>query len=89
MDKDPYFKDFDLKEFRFIVVNNIDNPVPVVWNFRQTMALGDIIIGGKKFRDPETIGKELTYYLENHPQVPLNISLNSPNNIEQWFDNRQ
>lgn len=89
MDKDPYFKDFDLKEFRFIVVNNIDNPVPVVWNFRQTMALGNVYIGGKKFRDPEQIGNELTYYLENHPKVPLNISLNKPNNIEQWFDDKQ
>lgn len=86
MDRDPYFKDFDLGEFRFIVVNSIDNPTPVVWNFRQTKALGEIVVGGKKLRDPETIGKELTYYLENRPPVPLNISLDRPNNIEQWFE---
>lgn len=89
MDKDDYFKDFELEEFRFIVVNNIDNPTPVVWLFPKTKAVGTVVIGGKKLRDPEVIGKELTYYLNNHPSVPLNISLDKPNNIETWFNERQ
>jgi hypothetical protein len=75
--------------FRFIVVNNIDNPVPLVWEFSGTQEVGTIEIGHRKFRDPEVIGKELTYYLNEHPKVPSNISLTHPNNIEEWFENRK
>ena len=42
MDKDEYFKDFTLKDFRFIVVNNIDNPIPLVWQFAGSCSLGDL-----------------------------------------------
>ena len=87
MDKDDYFKDFDLAAYRFIVVNNIDKPTPLVWNFRQTMASGPIQVGYKKLRDPEVIGSELSYYLKENPNVPLGIDANRPNNIESWFDN--
>ena len=86
MDNDDYFKKFELKDYRFIVVNNIDNPIPLVWRFSQTAAKGIIELGGKKLRDPETIGEELHNYLENHPSVPVGISLEKPNVIEQWFD---
>ena len=88
MDADDYFKDFSLEPYRFIVVNNIDNPTPLVWTFRQTQAIGNIEINGKKYRDPESIGKELTYYLKHHPKVPYGISDATPNNIEQWFEHR-
>ena len=89
MDNDDYFKDFELLEYRFIVVNNIDNPVPLVWGFRQTKAVGVIDLGGKKFRDPETIGKELRHYLDDSPVVPDGISISKPNSIEGWFNERQ
>lgn len=88
MDNDEFFKDFQLLEYRFIVVNNIDNPVPLVWNFGLTKALGTITIGGKEYRDPFEIGRELTYYLKEKPSVPNGISLTYPNNIERWFDNK-
>jgi hypothetical protein len=89
MDNDDYFKDFELLEYRFIVVNNIDNPVPLVWGFRQTKAVGVIDLGGKKFRDPETIGNELRHYLDDSPVVPDGISISKPNSIETWFNERQ
>ena len=85
LDKDDYFKDFELDDFRFIVVNNIDNPVPLVWIFPQTKIVGTVTLGNRKLRDPEVIGKELTYYLGNKPQVPLGITLDKPNSIEGWF----
>ena len=88
MDNDDYFKDFKLADYRFIVVNNIDNPVPLVWNFGHTQAVGTIEIGGRKYRDPETIGRELRQYLDDRPQVPNGISLNKPNSIERWFESR-
>ena len=88
MDGDDYFRDFQLTDFRFIVVNNFDAPVPLVWTFTKTKAEGTIELAGRKLRDPSTIGKELTYYLKECPQVPLNITLDRPNNIEKWFESR-
>ncbi len=89
MDKDEYFKDFTLGDYRFIVVNNIDNPIPLVWNFAGTRAAGEITLGGKTLRHPTTIGEELTYYLENNPSVPVGIELKKSNNIEKWFENNK
>jgi hypothetical protein len=88
MDNDEYFKDFKLLEYRFIVVNNIDNPIPLVWKFSHTMDKGTIELG-KKLRDPEEIGKELHHYLTEKPNVPIGISMDKPNSIEQWFDNKK
>lgn len=89
MDKDEYFKDFKLGPFRFIVVNNFDKPLPLVWIFEQTMAEGTLELGGRKLRNPVEIGKELYYYLENNSEAPKNISFDHPNSISQWFENRQ
>lgn len=88
MDNDEYFKNFKLLEYRFIVVNNIDNPIPLVWKFSHTMDKGTIELG-KKLRDPEEIGKELHHYLTEKPNVPIGISMDKPNSIEQWFDNKK
>lgn len=86
LDRDEYFKDFSLSNYRFIVVNNINNPVPLVWNFEQTQSYGSIQLGNNVFRDPETIGKELSFYLQTKPQVPINVTLYKSNSIEQWFE---
>ena len=88
MDNDEYFKDFKLADYRFIVVNNIDNPIPLVWNFSHTQAVGNIELGGRNLRDPETIGKELRYYLDEKPLVPTNVSLKEANSIEGWLNSR-
>ena len=88
LDKDDYFKDFKLLDYRFIVVNNIDNPIPLVWEFGQTQDLGTITIGNREFRDPEVIGAELTYYLNENPPVPKGISVDKANSIEGWFKDK-
>ena len=88
MDKDDYFKDFKLLNYRFIVVNNIDNPVPLVWEFSHTQDTGTVEMANRKLRDPQVIGEELSHYLKDNPQVPDGINLTSANNIEQWFENR-
>jgi hypothetical protein len=85
MDKDDYFKDFKLANFRFIVVNNFDAPNPLVWEFEKTQAVGMIELGNRKLRDPEVIGKELYGYLREKPTVPNNIRVVGTNSIEQWF----
>lgn len=88
MDADEYFKDFKLMDYRFIVVNSIDNPLPLVWLFDKTTAVGDIEIGGNILRDPETIGKELHHYLTENPSVPNGINITGLNNITKWLQRK-
>ena len=85
MDNDPYFKDFKLLDYRFVVVNR-KSIVPLVWEWPLTQATGVIDIetpSGFKYhlRDPETIGKELDYYLKENKKLPREIEETKPNNI--------
>ena len=85
MDKDDYFKDFTLSNYRFIVVNNHDVPNPLVWGFDKTVALGNLEIGEYTLRDPEVIGKELHHYLSDNPVVPDGINIKGLNSITEWL----
>lgn len=87
MDRDDYYKDFKLADFRFIVVNTTDIPNPLVWIFDKTQALGTLVIGNYTLRDPEEIGKELSYYLETKPLVPKGIKIKGTNSITEWLEN--
>lgn len=78
---DPYFKDFELEDYRFIVVNK-DSLKPLVWQFPLTRASGDLMDDkGNIYRDPLTIGAELRSYLDNKPPVPKGIDLDGVNII--------
>lgn len=88
MDRDPYFKDFTLAPYKFIVANR-KTLTPLVWNFKSTEAMGDLIMGKDNqtvLRDPFTIGKELHHYLKDKPSVPDNIDLVHPNQLEDWIN---
>lgn len=81
LDKDDYFKDFTLENYRFIVVNR-DTLTPLVWEFPLTKASGTLIDDkGNEYRDPLEIGKELRAYLDNKPKVPNGINLTGLNTI--------
>jgi hypothetical protein len=81
LDKDPYFKDFKLKDFRFIVVNK-KTLTPLVWEFPMTQEMGTLIdTYGNEHRDPFDIGKELRNYLDTRPRVPEGINLEGVNVI--------
>lgn len=85
MDRDPYFKDFKLANYRFIVANK-RTLTPLVWVFDKTVTTGDIeTSSGIVLRDPLTIGKELRDYLDNRPAVPNGIELVKPNRIDDWL----
>lgn len=85
MDRDPYFKDFKLSDYRFIVANK-KTLTPLVWTFGGTQKTGDIILrNGTVLRDPFVIGEELNNYLKNKPKVPNNIDLVKPNKLEDWI----
>lgn len=85
MDKDPYFKDFKLANYKFIVVNK-KTLVPLVWEFGNTQKIGDITTKDDLIlRDPFVIGEELKEYLTNKPIVPKKIELIKPNKLEDWI----
>lgn len=81
MEKDPYFKDFTLEDYRFIVVNK-NTLTPLVWEFPLTKSVGTLVDDkGNEYRHPFEIGKELRQYLDLRPQVPEGISQNGINTI--------
>lgn len=87
LDKDEYFKDFKLDDYRFIVVSR--DLHPLVWIFRNTQALGELKYGRLKnitMRDPETIGQELRYILDNSPVYPSGIKPEGDNDIVKWIE---
>lgn len=80
--KDPYFKDFTLENYRFIVVNK-ESLTPLVWEFPLTQSMGTLIDkDGKEFRDPFDIGIELQGYLNLKPTVPNGIDKDGINIID-------
>ena len=88
MDNDEYFKDFELKDYTFIVVKK-DSLVPLAWRFENTQAKGTLKYGKRldiELRDPETIGEELTYYLKNECKVPRDIYIDKPNSIDKYLN---
>jgi hypothetical protein len=90
MNKDEYFKDFELKDYTFIVVKK-DSLVPLTWKFEDTQKKGTLRYGKKldiELRDPETIGKELTYYLNNDCKVPIGISITESNDIVKYLNTK-
>ena len=88
LDRDEYFKDFKLADYKFIVVNR-KTLTPLVWEFTNTTALGTLYFGKNKqieMRDPEEIGKELSYYLSSRPKVPINIYETESNDLKNWLN---
>lgn len=82
LDKDPYFKDFELADYRFIVVNK-KTLTPLVWEFPLTKTYGTLVDKeGNEYRDPFAIGKELRHYLDDRPDVPDGIDIDGVNIID-------
>ena len=81
MDNDPYFKDFSLEDYRFIIVNP-KTLTPLVWEFPLTKEYGTLVDDeGNEIRDPYEIGKELRGYLNLRPAVPNGINKDGINII--------
>ena len=85
LDKDPYFKEFTLADYRFIVVNR-ETRNPLVWKFGGTAATVPLDLGGKHLRTPWEIGKELKHYLDTNPKVPSGIYQTGLNEITEFFN---
>ena len=86
LEKDDYFKDFTIHDYKFIVVNK-KTLTPLVWDYPNTKAIGTLYYGKNKqivCRDPYEIGKELYYYLSSRPKVPIGIK--NENNLVEWLN---
>ena len=88
LNRDPYFKDFTLADYQFVVVNKV-SLLPLVWKFPRTTATGTIVLDNAfrhyELRDPEEIGGELRKYLDNRPTVPNGIVIEGSNDIVEWL----
>lgn len=87
MDKDEYFKDFKLLDYRFIVVSK--DFKPLVWECPFTRAEGTLNFGKNnqiEMRDPFEIGEELSYYLSSNSDVPVGINKVGTNDLRYWLN---
>lgn len=85
MDRDEYFRDFKLADYRFIVISNRTRK-PLVWTFPQTQAVADLEIGSYKLRNWRGIAEELNAYLTREHDVPLGIDTSLTNDISKWLE---
>lgn len=88
LDRDEYFKDFTLSEYKFIVINR-KTLTPLVWNCPFTMAKGTLTFGKNNqiiMRDPFEIGKELHHYLTSRPEVPIGVEKIGVNDLNVWLN---
>lgn len=91
LDKDEYFKDYRLANYRFVVISR-KTATPLVWEFEDTQVYGTLCYGRDckvEMRDPLDIGEELYSYLLSRPLVPAGIKLNEPNNITKWINEKK
>jgi hypothetical protein len=81
VEKDDYFKNFTIEDYRFIIVNP-KTLTPLVWKFPLTKAIGTLVTDdGDEIKDPFEIGKELQGYLDCKPPVPNGINQHGVNII--------
>lgn len=86
--KDPFFKDFKILPYKDIVVCKTSLN-PLVWDCDFTFAVGTLKFGKNdqiEMRDPEVIGKELQYYLDNNSIVPQGIDVCGSNDLRKWLN---
>ena len=88
MDRDPQFSEYDLADYKFIVVNR-NTLTPLVWEFNKTQAVGKLTFGKNnqiELEDPFALGEELSNYLLLRPAVPTGIKELGSNDITQWLN---
>ena len=85
IEKDEYFKDFKIADYRFIVICNRTR-VPLVWEWSHTKTTVDFKIGDVEFPNWRGIVKQLDYYLREEPPVPEGIVVEDTNNIAKFIE---
>ena len=88
MDNDPIYKDYELADYTFVVVNK-KTLTPLSWLFEDTTKQGTLVYGKNKqieLEDPTTIGNQLQTYLNIKPEVPSGIVQTKSNSIVDWLN---
>lgn len=88
MDADPYFKDFKLENYRFIVINR-KTLNPLVWEYPDTKCETNMKYGDTECRNWRNIVKDLDFYIKNPQKSPIGIIEDKPNDIVRWLNQRQ
>ena len=86
--KDEYFKDFKILPYKDIIIFR-GSGTPLVWDIPFTFERGTLYFGKNnqiEMRDPEDVGKELSYYLSSRPKVPMGINETGLNDLEYWLN---
>lgn len=86
IEKDEYFKDFTILNYRFIFCNK-DSCNPLVWEYADMTKEGTLYYGRYNqigFPDPEDLGKDLSLFFSSGQknEAPLIANRNS---IKQWL----
>lgn len=87
LDKDEFYKDYRLLDYRFIVISR-NSRKPLVWTYTDTQAITDCVYGSNVYhicRNWRNIVKELHYYMTHTSEYPIGIS--KLNNIKMWLNN--
>lgn len=89
---DPYFKDFTIENYRFIVINK-ETLTPLVWEYEYTKDTEHSMFMPRReyleYRSPLDIGRELRNYLDIDAKVPNDISIYEPNKIMEWLNRHE
>ena len=87
LDKDEYFKDFKILNYRFIFCNK-DSCSPLVWEFAETHSKGTLYFGRHKqigLPDPEDLGKELFLFFSSGQKIEEPLIANR-NSLDSWIN---
>ena len=87
LDKDKYFKDFKILNYRFIFCHK-DSCSPLVWEFEETHSKGTLYLGRHKqigLPDPEDLGKELFLFFSSG-QKPDELLIADRNSLDSWIN---
>ena len=86
--KDDYYKDYKILPYKDIIIFK-GSDTPLVWDIPFTFEKGTLYFGKNnqiEMKDPEDIGKELSYYLSTGQKVPIGINEVGTNNIVEWIN---
>lgn len=83
LDRSVEFKDYELKDFTFVVVSKMTYN-PLRWTYKDTKKEGTLHYGKNgqiECLDPFTIGKELSTYLKSKRTLPIGVEKLKNNDI--------
>lgn len=90
MNQDEQFKDYELADYTFIVVNK-KTLTPLAWGFEDTKKEGTLVYGKHQqieLQDPFELGRQLSIYLSSRPLVPEGVNGDSSNSITEWLNKK-